>query len=171
MSDKHSIKDLCEKWGFLRRGYYQWKNTGQSLRAQQTNRLKRLIENEYEKSRQTYGSPRITRALRNGVEAVGYNRVVRLMRFCRSTRPAKAPISSEDHRQSSRSAHRAQSPEVASTPTKPDPIWATDITYIETDEGWLYLAGVLDLHSRRRIGWSMGPSWKPPCHWPHLTGR
>jgi transposase InsO family protein len=47
---------------------------------------------------------------------------------------------------------------VASTPTKPDPIWATDITYIETGEGWLYLAGVLDLYSRRRIGWLMGPS-------------
>jgi transposase InsO family protein len=49
---------------------------------------------------------------------------------------------------------------VASTPTKPDPIWATDITYIETGEGWLYLAGVLDLYSRRLIGWSMGPSMK-----------
>ena len=100
MSDKHSIKDMCAALSVSRRGYYQWKNAGQSLRAQQTKQLKSLIENEYEKSRQTYGSPRITRALRNGGEAVGYNRVVRLMRFCRSTRPVKAPISSEDHRQS-----------------------------------------------------------------------
>ena len=45
----------------------------------------------------------------------------------------------------------------APAPTKPDQIWATDITYLETDEGWLYLAGVLDLYSRRLIGWAMGP--------------
>ena len=47
---------------------------------------------------------------------------------------------------------------VAPTPTEPSQIWATDITYIETGEGWLYLAGVLDLYSRRLIGWAMGPS-------------
>ena len=53
MSDKHSIKDMCATLSVSRRGYYQCKNTGQSPRAQQTNRLKSLIENEYEKSRQT----------------------------------------------------------------------------------------------------------------------
>ena len=100
MSDKHSIKDMCAALSVSRSGYYQCKNAGQSLRSKQTNRLKSLIENEYDKSRQTYGSPRIARAFRNGVEAVGYNRVARLMRSGRSTRPAKAPISSKGHRQS-----------------------------------------------------------------------
>jgi transposase InsO family protein len=158
MSDKHSIKDMCAALSVSRSGYYQWKNAGQSLRSQQTDRLKSLIENEYEKSRQTYGSPRITRALRNGGEAVGYNRVARLMRSAglqgRQKRRYRVRTTDSRHDQPIAPNHLA----VAPTPTKPDQIWATDITYIETGEGWLYLAGVLDLYSRRLIGWSMGPS-------------
>ena len=80
MSDKHSIKDMCEVLGVSRSGYYRWRNAGQSLGSQQTNRLKSLIEKKYAKSRQTYGSSRITLALPQGGEAVGYNRVARLMR-------------------------------------------------------------------------------------------
>jgi hypothetical protein len=86
MSDKHLIKDMCATLGVSRSGYYQWKNAGQSLRVQQTNQLKSLIEKEYAKSRQTYGSIRITRALRDGGKAAG------------------------------------------PTPTKPAPIWVTDMT-------------------------------------------
>jgi transposase InsO family protein len=149
---------MCAALSVSRSGYYQWKNAGQSLRSQQTDRLKSLIENEYEKSRQTYGSPRITRALRNGGEAVGYNRVARLMRSAglqgRQKRRYRVRTTDSRHDQPIAPNHLA----VAPTPTKPDQIWATDITYIETGEGWLYLAGVLDLYSRRLIGWSMGPS-------------
>ena len=157
MSDKHSIKDMCEALCVSRSGYYRWKNAGQSLRSQQTNRLKALIEKEYAKSRQTYGSPRITRALRKGGEAVGYNRVARLMRSAglqgRQKRRYRVRTTDSRHDQPIAPNHLA----VAPAPTKPDQIWATDITYIETGEGWLYLAGVLDLYSRRLIGWAMGP--------------
>lgn len=157
MSDKHSIKDMCATLGVSRSGYYQWKNAGESPRAQQTSRLKSLIENEYAKSRQTYGSTRITRALRNGGETVGYNRIARLMRSAglqgRQKRRYRVRTTDSRHDQPIAPNHLA----VAPAPTKPDQIWATDITYIETGEGWLYLAGVLDLYSRRLIGWAMGP--------------
>lgn len=157
MSDKHSIKNMCATLGVSRSGYYQWKNAGQSPRAQQTNRLKTLIENEYAKSRRTYGSTRITRALRNGGETVGYNRIARLMRSAglqgRQKRRYRVRTTDSRHDQPIAPNHLA----VAPAPTKPDQIWVTDITYIETGEGWLYLAGVLDLYSRRLIGWAMGP--------------
>jgi hypothetical protein len=65
MSDKHSIKDMCAALSVSRRCYYQWENAGQSLRVQQTNRLKSLIENEYEKFRNTYVSALIKMVLRN----------------------------------------------------------------------------------------------------------
>jgi transposase InsO family protein len=158
MSDKHSIKAMCAALCVSRSGYYQWKKAGQSPRAQQTNRLKILIESEYSKSRQTYGSPRITRALRNGGETVGQNRIARLMRSAglqgRQKRRYRVRTTDSRHDHPIAPNHLA----VALAPTKPDQIWATDITYIETDEGWLYLAGVLDLYSRRLIGWAMGPS-------------
>ena len=157
MSDKHSIKDLCATLGVSRSGYYQWKNAGQSPRAQQTSRLNRLIENEYAKSRQTYGSIRITRALREGGETVGYNRIARLMRSAglQGRQKRRYRVRTTDSRHDQPIAPNLLA--VAPAPTKPDQIWATDITYIETGEGWLYLAGVLDLYSRRLIGWAMGP--------------
>ena len=157
MSDKHSIKDMCATLGVSRSGYYQWKNAGQSPRAQQTRRLNRLIENEYAKSRQTYGSIRITRALREGGETVGYNRIARLMRSAglQGRQKRRYRVRTTDSRHDQPIAPNLLA--VAPAPTKPDQIWATDITYIETSEGWLYLAGVLDLYSRRLIGWAMGP--------------
>ena len=157
MSDKHSIKDMCATLGVSRSGYYQWKNAGQSPRAQQTSRLNRLIENEYAKSRQTYGSIRITRALREGGETVGYNRIARLMRSAglQGRQKRRYRVRTTDSRHDQPIAPNLLA--VAPAPTKPDQIWATDITYIETGEGWLYLAGVLDLYSRRLIGWAMGP--------------
>ena len=157
MSDKHSIKDMCATLGVSRSGYYQWKNAGQSPRAQQTSRLNSLIENEYAKSRQTYGSIRITRALRERGETVGYNRIARLMRSAglQGRQKRRYRVRTTDSRHDQPIAPNLLA--VAPAPTKPDQIWATDITYIETGEGWLYLAGVLDLYSRRLIGWAMGP--------------
>jgi transposase InsO family protein len=163
MSDKHSIKDMCAALCVSRSGYYQWKNAGESPRAHQTDRLKRLIENEYAKSRQTYGSPRITRALRNGGATAGYNRIARLMRSAgllgRQKRRYRMRTTDSRHDPPFAPNHLAMAP----TPTKPEQIWPTDITYIETDEGWLYLAGVLDLYSRRLIGWAMGQAVNLPA--------
>jgi transposase InsO family protein len=108
------------------------------------------------KSRQTYGSPRITAALRAGGELVGCNRIARLMHVAglqgRQKRRYRVRTTDSRHDQPIAPNHLA----IAPAPTQPNQIWVTDMTYIETGEGWLYLAGVLDLYSRRLIGWAMG---------------
>jgi putative transposase len=80
MSDAYSIKSMCAVMAVSRSGYHRWATAGESPRAQQAKRLKSLIEQAYVKSRQTYGSPRITAALRAEGETVGRNRIARLMR-------------------------------------------------------------------------------------------
>jgi len=158
MSDEYPIKSLCLVMEVSRSGYYRWSNAGELPRAQQTKRLNLLIKQTHAKSRQTYGSPRITAALRAGGETVGRNRIARLMRSAglqgRQKRRYRVRTTDSRHDQPIAPNHLAKAP----APTQPNQIWVTDMTYIDTGEGWLYLAGVLDLCSRRLIGWSMGPS-------------
>lgn len=158
MSDHYPIKSLCEVLAVSRSGYYQWVKADESPRAQQTNRLNLLIEKSHVKSRQTYGSPRITADLRAGGETVGRNRIARLMRVAglqgRQKRRYRVRTTDSRHDQPIAPNRLAEAP----APTQPNQIWVTDMTYIETSEGWLYLAGVLDLCSRRLVGWSMGQS-------------
>jgi len=158
MSDQHPIKALCAVLAVSRSGYYQWRDAEPSLRAQQTQTLKSKIAVVHAVSRRTYGSPRVTAALRAQGERVGRNRVARLMRDAglQGRKRCRYRVVTTDSRH-----HEPIAPNrlaLAPTPTKPDQTWATDITYIETAEGWLYLAGVLDLYSRRLIGWAMGPN-------------
>ncbi len=100
-----------------------------------------------------YGSERMVIALRTAGEEVG-----RLMRSAglqgRQKRRYRVRTTDSRHDQPIAPNRLAEAP----APTRPDQIWVTDITYSETAEGWLYLAGVLDLYSRRLIGWAMGPS-------------
>jgi len=158
MSDAYPIKSLCLVLEVSRSGYYRWSNAVELPRAQQTKRLNLLIEQAHAKSRQTYGSPRITAALRAGGETVGRNRIARLMRSAglqgRQKRRYRVRTTDSCHDQPIAPNRLAEAPE----PTQPNQIWVTDMTYIETGEGWLYLAGVLDLYSRRLVGWSMGSS-------------
>jgi putative transposase len=158
MSDDHSIKDMCVALEVSRSGYYQWVKAGQSPRRQQTDRLEDLIKKEHMKSRETYGSKRMVIALRKAGEEVGRNRVARLMRSAglqgRQKGRYRVRTTDSRHDQPIAPNRLAEAP----APTRPNQIWVTDITYIETAEGWLYLAGVLDLYSRRLIGWAMGPS-------------
>ncbi len=158
MSDQHPIKTLCTVLAVSRSGYYQWRDAEPSLRAQQTQILKSKIAAVHALSRRTYGSPRVTAALRAQGERVGRNRVARLMRDAglQGRKRCRYRVFTTDSRH-----HEPIAPNrlaLAPAPTKPDQSWATDITYIETAEGWLYLAAVLDLYSRRLIGWAMGPN-------------
>lgn len=120
--------------------------------------IKSKITRVHAASRQTYGSPRVTAALRAEGQTVSINRVARLMREegiqGRQKRRYRVRTTDSHHDQPIAPNLLA----VAPTPTKADQIWVTDITYVETSEGWLYLAGVLDLYSRRLIGWAMGSS-------------
>jgi len=146
---------MCRVLRVNRSGYYAWLHQPQSLRAKANEFLTCKIRESYEQSMGIYGSPRIFCDLREAGVACSENRVAKLMRAAqiRSVRGYKRP------------RFKAGKPSIVA-PNQlqrqfqhdtPDSAWVTDITYIRTFEGWLYLAAVLDLHSRSVVGWSMGP--------------
>lgn len=158
MNHQHPIKAMCEVLEVSRSGYYQWQSAQTSARTTQTEAIKGKIARVHEASRGTYGSPRVAAALHAQGESVGRNRVARLMRECglkgRQSRRYRVRTTDSAHDNPIAPNLLAE----AAAPTRPDEVWVTDITYVETGEGWLYLAGVLGLYSRRLIGWAMGPS-------------
>jgi len=157
MSHEHPIMAMCETLAVSRSGYYQWRSAQDSARALQAKAIKVKIAKVHAASRGTYGSPRVTVVLNEQGEKVGHNRVARLMREAglqgRQARRYRVRTTDSTH-------NDPIAPNLlkATVPTKPDEVWVTDITYVETGEGWLYLAGVLDLYSRRLVGWAMGSS-------------
>ena len=144
---------MCKVLKASRSGYYTWLTRGPSQRAQKDAELLELIKISHEASGRTYGAPRILCDLREVGEHCGKNRVAKIMRHnkIRAQRGYKKP------------RYRHTKPAVAApnrlqqhfTIDKPDVVWVTDITYIRTYQGWLYLAVVMDLYSRKIIGWSM----------------
>jgi putative transposase len=158
MSHEHPIKAMCEVLAVSRSGYYQWRSAQATARALHTEAIRAKITSVHKASRGTYGSPRVTVALHEQGEPVGRNRVARLMKEAglqgRQARRYRVRTTDSAHDDPIAPNLLAEVP----APTKPDTVWVTDITYVETGEGWLYLAGVLDLYSRRLIGWAMGSS-------------
>jgi transposase InsO family protein len=158
MSGEHGLKSLCGTLGVSRSGYYAWRERTPGRRAQANATLRAAIRQVHAASLGTYGSPRIKRALDRAGSPVGHNRIARLMREERLQGRTRRRF-----RVRTTDSHHAEpiAPNLlahARVPSRPNQAWATDITYIETAEGWLYLAGVLDLFSRRVVGWAMGPS-------------
>jgi transposase InsO family protein len=155
MSGEHTIEALCETLEVSRSGYYAWRSRGPGPRAQASAKLAERVHAAHAASRGTYGSPRIARQL--GCPGARH-RIARLMRAGglqgRSRRRFRVATTDSRHDEPIAPNHLAQAP----APSGPDQVWVTDITYIPTDEGWLYVAGVLDLWSRRLIGWAMGDS-------------
>jgi len=143
-----------------------------SHRAQANATLLPLIVQARRESRQTYGSPRITHWLCDHGQHCGCVRVARLMRQAglnRRLRRRFRPMSLTD---SDHDLPVAPNRLLQQTqPVRPDAVWVADITYVETDEGFLYVAGILDRCSRRCVGWAMGGSLATTCHWPHWTWR
>lgn len=149
------IERMCRVLGVGRSGYYAWRSRPASQRARANDALLVQIQAAYETSRATYGSPRIQAALRrNGVKC-SKKRVARLMRLHGlrgRNKPKRHPWTTQ------RAAGAIPAPNLLNqefTATAPNQKWVTDITYIDTAEGWLYLAPVLDLYSRRVVGWAM----------------
>jgi putative transposase len=153
---EYGVKRMCKVLGVQRSGYYAWRKRKPSTREQANQVLLRLIEAEHTKSRKTYGSPRLHVVLnRQGVRC-GHNRVARLMRL-------HGIVARRTRRYYPRTTQRAVG--VVPAPNRlnqdfsasaPNRKWVSDFTYIETAEGWLYLAVVLDLFSRMVVGWAMG---------------
>ncbi len=157
MKDHYPIRLLCATLEVSASGYYDWcqRREQPSAHAQQEARLAALIAEVFQDSRQTYGSPRIHQELKQHGHCHGRNRIARLMRqqgLCgRSQKRFKVRTTDSDHDQPIAPNRLAE----LAPPTQLNQVWIGDITYIATEEGWLYLAGIEDLCSRYIVGWGM----------------
>ena len=153
----YPILSLCANLEVSPSGYYDWqqRRTTPGPRAVANQTLAKQIAVIHEQSRQTYGSPRIVAALRQQGCHQGRNRVARLMQaegLCgRQKGRYRAQTTDSNHDQPIAPNLMAQAPKA----TQPNQIWVGDITYIQTQEGWLYLAAILDRYSRKIVGWAM----------------
>lgn len=151
------LSALCRVLRVSRSGYAVWRKRLPSRRSQQEQVLLAHIQAAHRQSRGTYGSPRIHQQLRRGTIACSLGRVTRIMRKHGVTaRPLRrfAVTTDSDHALAVAPNRLAQD----FTAPQPDAVWSGDITYLWTREGWLYLSVVLDLFSRRVVGWSMQPT-------------
>jgi transposase InsO family protein len=160
MKADYPVRQLCETLGVAPSGFYDWhyRQSHPGARALEEVFLSLAIAQIHQDSRQTYGSPRIQQSLAQAGRAHGRNRIARLMRqqgLCgRAKRRFRVRTTDSRHDHPIAPNHLAQRP----APRKPNEIWVTDITYIATDQGWLYLAGIMDLFSRKIVGWALEPS-------------
>ena len=150
----HSVRRMCDLLGVSASGYYAWSRRPRSKRAQSDEELLALIRSIHERSRGTYGAPRIHAELVASGTRVGHNRLARLMRSAglqgasrrrwalTTVRDSKARPAPDLVERNFRAEDR-------------DRLWVADITYIPTWTGFLYLAVVVDAWSRRVVGWSM----------------
>lgn len=147
---------MCRALEVSRSGFYEWLRHPLSNRAQEDQRLLRLIRVSHVASHGVYGAPRVFLDLREAGEACSKHRVARLMRdhHIRANYGYRRP-------RALRGRPSAVVPNILQrgfTVAQPNRAWVTDITYVRTWEGWLYLGVVMDLHSRRIIGWSTKPT-------------
>jgi len=152
MSGLYQVSRLCAALGVSRSGYYGWRQRRQApcRRLRENTVLKVRIKEEFERSRKTYGSPRLARVLK-----VGRHRVARLMRQERiwARQQSKFRVPPTDGRGHKDTIAPNRLPEVEVT--RCNQAWVTDATALLTAEGWLHVVAVLDLHSRRIVGWAM----------------
>jgi putative transposase len=152
------VAAACEAFGVSRSGYYAHRRKPLGKRRVEDAELGPQVRDTFLASRCSYGSPRVMHALRRKGHFLGKTRISRLMReqgcrvaqkrrFVPKTTIAAADRPVSPNRLLERPATR-----------RPDEVWVTDITYLATAEGWLYLAAEMDLHSRRILGWSTGES-------------
>jgi putative transposase len=148
------VEKMCLVLGVSKSGYYDWRVRGESKRALKRKKLLKEITNIHADSRGTYGSPRILRELNSKGQGVNHKTVESIM----SAHGIRAKRSKK-FKQTTDSRHNLPvAPNLLDrefSPRKPNLVWVSDITYIATEEGWLYLATYIDLFSRKVVGWSM----------------
>lgn len=150
------VRTMCRLLEVAPSGYYAWLQEPISNRAREDTRLLRLIRASFAASHGIYGAPRVFLDLREAGETCSKHRVARLMRINKIR-----AVRGYGMRRSSGSTPSASIPNVLQrnfTVAKPNTAWVTDITYIRTWQGWLYLAVVMDLFSRKIVGWSTKPT-------------
>lgn len=151
------VQRMCNLLGVSASGYYAWQTRPVSQRAQANEKLLAKIRAVHSQSRKTYGSPRVHAELAVDGFQVGKNRVARLMRaanLCGQRKRKQPRTTNSQHRHPVAPNHLNRDFHA----THPNEKWLADITYIPTAEGWLYLAVVLDLFSRKIVGWAFSAS-------------
>jgi len=156
LATEHPVRSLCRVLEVARGGYYQWRGKVAGPRAQANQNLVEQIRQVFEQSRQTYGSPRVTRELRRQQITCSENRVARLMRCHKIRAKSKSPFrprtTDSQHLYGSAPNRLAGAGQL----TLVNQTWVADITYVKTAGSWVYLAAVMDLYSRKIVGWSLG---------------
>ena len=147
---------MCRLLDVLRSGFYQWLRHPLSDRALEDQRLLSLIRAAYTASHGVYGAPRIFLDLREAGETCSKHRVARIMRA--SHIKALHGYRTPRYARGATSLLTPNTLQRGFTVQRPNTAWVTDITYVRTWEGWLYLAVVMDLYSRRIVGWSTEPT-------------
>ena len=145
---------LCDTLEVSRSGFYAWKTRPRSKRSKANELLAVQIAATHKRSRETYGSPRVQRALRKKGLRVGKKRIERVMRErglvgAQKRRFRRTTDSNHDNPIAPNLLQRDFQP------VGPNKVWAGDVTYVATDEGFAYLAVLIDLYSRRVVGWAM----------------
>jgi len=152
--DEFPVRQMCKVLEVSPSGYYAWRERPPSKREMANRKLTEKIKDAFEESGGTYGSPRIYQVMRNLGLMCSKNRVARLMAGAGLQAKQARRFRSTTKRNK---AHRA-APNLLNrdfVAERPNQKWLADITYIPTLEGWLYVAAVLDLFSRKIIGWAM----------------
>jgi len=148
------VEKMCQMLSISRSGYYAWAKRPESQRKIRNLELLEKIRKIHKVSRETYGSPRITHALKNEGIPCGKNRVAKLMSENRITARTKRKFkATTNSKHNYPVADNILNQDFSAA--KPNQIWVADITYIPTDEGWLYLAAIVDLYQRKVVGWAM----------------
>jgi putative transposase len=155
LAKEYPIKQLSQTLEVARSGYYRWRQGPSSARDAANAQLVEEIKRVHKAMRGNYGSPRITRELRQAGHRCNHKRVERLMRQhglrgCTCSKRKVRTTDSEHDQPVAPNLLRDRA-----TPQKPNEVWVADITYIPTAQGYLFLAAVMDLYSRLIVGWSL----------------
>jgi transposase InsO family protein len=152
-----SITVLCQAFEVSTSGYYDWQRRQRepTNKAQEDLHLKEQIRSIHAQSRETYGAPRVHKQLRSQGRCHGRNRIARLMReqgLCgRQKKRYRVVTTDSSHGQPIAPNRLAE----MAAAEKPNQIWVADITYVATGQGWVYVAAILDLYSRKIVGWAV----------------
>jgi putative transposase len=149
-----SLPLMCRMLGVSRSGYYGWRDRPPSKRSREDAALTEKIREIHRRSRETYGSPRVHAELRSIGTRCSKKRVARLMREA-GVRGCMRGRRKHTTRRSKRATPAEDLVKRNFAATNTDRVWVADITYVATREGFLYLAFILDVYSRRIVGWAM----------------
>jgi len=151
---EYPVSALCRVLEVERSGFYAWRLREESDHAVDDRRLAVEVRAAFEESKRRYGSPRVYRVLRRRGVKVGRHRVARLMHEQKlQARRRRKFVATTDSKHSMRTPPNLVKREFGVK--EPDRVWAGDVTYLPTGEGWLFLAVLLDLYSRRVVGWAL----------------